>query len=58
MCDILLNYEEYHIAMIKHLITSNEVVDYFLNIYQLINKTTQMVLRKKLNAMEMNKEIM
>jgi hypothetical protein len=29
MCDILLNYEDNHIAMMKHLITSNEVVDYF-----------------------------
>jgi hypothetical protein len=58
MCDILLNYEDNHIAMIKHLITSNEVVDYFWNLYQLINKTIEMVLRKKLNAMETNTEIM
>ncbi len=41
--------------MIKHLITSNEVLDYFQNLYQLINRTIPMVLRKKLNAMEMKK---
>jgi hypothetical protein len=29
MCDILLNYEDNHIAMIEHLITSNKVVDFF-----------------------------
>jgi hypothetical protein len=54
-CDILLNCGNIHIAMIKHLITSNEVLDYFQNLYQLINRTIQMVLRKKLNAMEMKK---
>jgi hypothetical protein len=55
MCDILLNCGNIHIAMIKHLITSNEVLDYFQNLYQLTNRTIQMVLRKKLNAMEMKK---
>ncbi len=58
MCDIFLNCGDSHIVMIKHLITSNEVLDYFQNLYQLINRTIPMVLRKKLNAMEMNKETM
>jgi hypothetical protein len=41
--------------MIKHLIISNEVLDYFQNLYRLTNRIVQMVLRKKLNAMEMKK---
>jgi hypothetical protein len=46
MCDILLNGGDNHIAMIKHLIISNEVLDYFQNLYQLTNRIIQMVLKK------------
>ncbi len=54
MCDPL-DCGDIHIAMIKHLIISNEVLDYFQNLYRLTNRIVQMVLRKKLNAMEMKK---
>jgi len=50
MCDILLNYEDNHIAMIEHLITSNEVVDYFWNLYQLINKNNSNGVEKKIEC--------
>ncbi len=46
MCDILLNCGDGQIAIIKHLETSKEVWDYFQSIYQLTNRTTQMVLKK------------
>jgi hypothetical protein len=39
--------------MVKHLDISKEVWDYFESLYQLIDRTTQMVLKRRSNTIEM-----
>jgi len=39
--------------MVKHLDTSKEVWDYFESLYQLTDRATQMVLKRRSNTIEM-----